>query len=353
MKKIIGFVVIAIVGVFLVLGILRSQESEEVLSINDIQQRDGIPVFAQPVARHDVRVLRTYYGTIEAKNQSVVTAKLMERAADVHVQEGQWVKKGDALVTFDSTASAAAVSQARLQLENSKRDLNRMKALRDEGAISEQQLDLARLGYEVAEENYRTAHESVSLTAPISGTVARIDIDEGDLANPGDPVVTIINDGAYEVSFEITQEDRPLLQSGQPVKLTLNGETVEGQVTRMSLSASAETRLFTVYASVPVTNSVFPGVLATVEVVVGEADNALAVPSDAILERDGQTFVVVVKDGSTAKMQPVQRGVVGEDLVEILQGLNDGDVVATYGHTALEDGARVKLVDEVASTTSN
>ncbi len=347
MKKIIGFAVIGVIGVFLVLGILRSQEAEEVLSIEDIQKSEGIPVHAKTVSRHDVSITRSFFGTIQAGNQTVVTSKLMERIESIHVREGDQVRAGQLLVTFDTTASMAAVSQARMQYETTKRDLDRMKTLLAEGAISTQQFDQMKFAFEVAEENYQTARNSVELVAPLSGIVARIDFDEGDLANPGDPVVSILDNSSFEIVFDVTQEDRPRLRSGQAVVVTLgSGAQIEGRISRISLSTSEETRLFKAYAELPASEVMYPGVLATLSVVVDQAEGVLAVPPDAVLERDGERFVFTIKDNTTAVRQTVQQGLIGEEYIEILQGVQEGDWVATYGHNSLEDGARIKLIEE-------
>jgi membrane fusion protein, multidrug efflux system len=353
MKKFIGIAVIGIIGVFLTLGILRSQETEEVLSIDDIQQREGIPIHASVVSQHDVNITRSFFGTIQAGNQTVVTSKLMERIESIHVEEGDWVLAGQVLVTFDTTASMASVSQARMQFENTRRDLARMEKLVAEGAISSQQYDQMKFAHEVAEKNYQTARNSVELIAPIAGIVSRIDFDEGDLAETGNPVVHIIDKSSYEIVFDVTQEDRPRLRNGQHVFVTLgNGNLIEGRISSISLSASEETRLFKAYADLPASEMMYPGVLASLSVVVDRAESVLAVPPDAILERGGERFVFTIRDNTTAVRQPVQRGLIGEEYIEILQGVQEGDWVATYGHNSLEDGALIKLVEESTVSAS-
>ncbi len=354
MKKIIGFVVIAIVGVFLTMGILRSQETEEVLSIDDIQQREGIPIFAALAERRDVSISSDFFGTIQTGRQAVVTTQLMERIASIKVEEGDVVREGQILAVLDTSASMASVSQARVQYLNVKRDRERMEALLAEGGISKQEFDQINAAFEVAEENYHTARNLIELIAPISGVVARIEFNEGDIAQPGDPVITILDDSSYEIVFDVTQENRRQLHTGQEVKVTIgsNGEELTGHISRISLSAAPETRLFQARAELSSSVDLFSGEMASINVVISEADNVVAVPPDAILERDGQAFVFVIRDNTVAKRQPVQRGLVGETFVEVVQGLQEGDLIATYGHNSLEDGATVKLIVENAISTS-
>lgn len=349
MKKIIGIVIGAAILLFLVLGIARTRQSEEALSITKIQQREGIPVFVRTVEKGDVEKVRSYYGTVRAKHQALVSSKLMDRIDKILVSEGDRVKKGQVLVRFDTTATQASVTQARLQFNNSKRDYDRMKKLFDEGAISRQTLDQVELGYRVAQKNYETALHTIELIAPISGIVARVDFEAGAIAFPGDVIVKIVNDENYDVAFDVTQEDRGLLKPGQNVMVYLDGDDgVAGEISHVGLATSDRSRLFTAYANIPAASNMYPGVLATVNVTVEHRDDVVQVPMDAILDRGDGPFVFVIENG-TAKKRVVKTGLQGEDAVEILSGLNAGETVATYGHKAIEDGAKVKIVEEAKS----
>jgi membrane fusion protein (multidrug efflux system) len=353
MKRIIGIVIGAAIIFFLVLGIARTQQKEEVLSISKIQQREGVPVLASTVQQGQVRKLQSYYGTVRAKKQADISAKLMERVESVLVDEGDHVNEGDVLVRYDASASQVQVSQARLHYLNMKRDYERMKSLLEEGAISQQTFDQTELGYEVARENYETARRSVELMAPISGMVARVNVTEGVVSNPGDIVVQIVAEDAFEVEFDATQEDRPLLKPGLDVIVHTRGsEELVGKLTKVSYATSLMTRLFTVYADIPPSDALYPGVLATVDVIVEERDNVVAVPLEAVLDRGHGPEVIVIEDG-TAHVRKVSLGLTGADLVEIEDGLQLGETIATYGHGTLEDGVKVKIIRDENTTAGD
>lgn len=349
MKRVIGFGIGGLVLLFLIFGIARTRQSEEVQSISNIQQQDGVPVYATTVERGTVQRLQSYYGTVRSKEQANVTAKLMERVDKVLVDEGDRVKKGDLLVRFAATNSQAMVAQAKLQYQNMKRDYDRMKKLLDEGAISQQTFDQVRLGYQVAKENYESAKSNIDLTAPISGIVARVNFAEGVLAFPGDVVVQIVNDGAYEIKFDATQEDRNLLHPGQTVYAHTNGdESVVGTLTKVSFASAEDTRLFSAYADIPGSSAIYPGVLATVDVVVKESPDVVQVPVEAVIDRGKGSEVIVIKDGK-ADVRKVTLGLVGENMIEIQSGLNAGEQIATYGQSSLESGQKVKIIQNAVN----
>jgi len=346
MKKIIGIVILGLIVLFLALGIIRKGETEEVQSITKIQQTQGIPVLAYTVHRRDVNETKRYFGTVRAANQVVVSSKLMERIDQILVNVGDFVKEGQPVVTFDTTASQVQVTAARLAFENAKLELARMQALYDAGAISKQMLDQVKLQHDIAEESFQTAHRTVQLLAPISGTVTRKDFEDGAIANPGDVILTIVGKDRYEVVFDVTQEDRTRLRKGQPVNVTFDHlKITSGKVSHVSLATVQDSRMFTVYADLTDGQGLYPGSLATVDVTLEERKNVLAAPIEGLIKRGNLDVVVLIHD-DMAKIQPVQVGLRGEEMVEIRQGVEEGDVVAVYGHTGLEDGMKVKIIEE-------
>jgi RND family efflux transporter MFP subunit len=346
MKKIIGIVIGVVIVLFLILGIARTRQKEEVKSIAKIQQTEGIPVFAMTVEPGSVEKMQTYYGTVRSKDQALVASKLMERIEKIYVKEGDRVKKGDNLVRFDASHSAAMVAQIKLQYQNALRDHQRMKKLLEDGAISQQTFDQVNLGYQVAKENYETAQSSVEVTAPLSGIVARVNFAEGALANPGDILVQIVNDNAYEVQFDATQEDREMLKPGlRAVVRTKEGKEIMGRLTKISFATAEETRLFTAYVDIPGSGDVYPGVLAAVDVVISERNHVIAVPIEALLSR-GKGPELIVIDNGIANVRPVKLGLTGGTNVEILDGLKAGETIATYGHASVEQGQKVRIIQE-------
>jgi len=351
-KKIIGYTIGAAVVVFLILGIARSRSSEEVQSVAKIHRELGVPVFAETVTLGTVQQLHSYYGTIHSKDQASVSAKMQARVQKVSVREGDQVKKGDLLIRYDASNSQVMLTQAKLQYQNMKRDYERMKDLLSKGAISQQNFDQVELGYRVSKENYDNALSAVELTAPISGIVGRVNVIEGAISNPGDIVVQLINDNAYEVQFDATQDDRDILRPGQEVFVhAKSGDDIRGKVTKVSFSTSEMTRLFTASADIPSAPNLYPGVLATVDVVVEEHKDVLTVPVDAVVDRGHGPEVIVVTD-NTADPRSVILGLRGADTVEILEGVKPGETIATYGHKTLSRGDKVRIIEDSGSSVT-
>jgi len=346
MKKIIGIVIGVVIIAFLVIGISRTRQTEEVLSIAKIQKNEGVPVLVANVVNETVRSTRNYYGTVRTKEQALVASKMMERIEKIEVKVGDTVKKGDVLVRFEKDATQASLHQAELAYKNAKLDYERMQNLLDEGAISQQTFDQVKLGYEVSKENYLTSLSAVELVSPIDGVVARIDFENGQVAFPGDVVVKVVDERDYEISFEVTQEDRVLLKKGQKVTVSYgNDMQTTGEISRVSRATSDMTRLFTAHADIMPSEGLYPGILGTVSVVVQHREDALSIPNDAILNRGEGDFVFVIQDGKV-KSRFVEIGLIGEERSEIVGGLTSGEVVGVYGHVNLEDDVLIKIIED-------
>lgn len=345
MKTILGVLVLGVVTVFLALGIARSQEEEEVLSITKMQRQEGFPVVASQAKPEDIEVIRRYYGEARSLSQVVVASKLMDRIKEITVETGDHVSKGQTLVRFESDASAVGLAQQRLTREDAKKNLERAEALWKEGAISRQMLDQAKLAYELYNENYHTAEKTLDLTAPVSGSVALINLKEGQIAHPGDVIITIFQDDELEIVFDVVAEDRRLISEGQKITaLFQDTDPVQGNVTEISMSTRDKSRLFPIYARIDANENIYPGMMATVDLLIDRKEGVLAIPVDAIMDRSGKKLVMKVVNG-TARITPVTVGIQSEDFVEILSGVSRGESVAIYGHTALEDGTKLKIID--------
>ncbi|MFH0766347.1 MAG: efflux RND transporter periplasmic adaptor subunit [Calditrichota bacterium] len=345
MKKLIGIISGGAVILFLALGIARTRQEEETLSISKIQRENGVPVVVMIAQPGSIEVTRRYYGDLRAGRQAEVASKLQERIDRILVKVGDYVKPDQALVLFDTTASQAAVVQLRLAMENARTDYERVKNLFEQGALSQQTMDGVKLGYDIALENYQNARRSIILRAPLAGRVARLDLIEGQVPKSGDVVLTIIASDELEVVFQVSSEDRSQLTRGQEVRISREETSiVTGRITQISLSTGDKSRLFPIFARIPAAPGYYPGSMVNVDVTLNRQTGMLSLPVEAVLTRGGQTVVVVI-DKDQARLQPVKTGLRSEDRIAIQDGIKAGDIVAIYGHSDLRGGEKVKIVE--------
>lgn len=327
----------------------------------------------------DVAKIVRLTGNVAARTEINVIPKMPGRIRSLSVDVGDRVSKGQVLVKLDDAevlaslraaeaaleVAKAGARAAQANLEDAKRNLERMQQLYDAGAISLQQLEQAQLRYEqaaagvndaqvrqaeAAVESARLQLENTVIVSPINGVVAARFADPGELAGTSQPLLTLVDISEVQVTCNVTGEDVNSLRTGQnvPVVVAAAGQTEEerrftGRITSLAPAADARSKLFPVRISIPNPDGrLRPGMFAEVHLTTAVSRNAVRVPVDAVLERDGKKIVYVV-EGDRARERRVETGITGEDYVEIRSGLKPGEKVVVTGQDFLVDGTRVQV----------
>ena len=307
-----------------------------------------------------------------------VAPKVSGRVAVIHVKVGDRVSRGQVLLELDATEARnaktmaeAGVGVARANLNKAKQgladaelDYNRTKALYDSQAVSKAQfeqaesmLNNARIGVELAGEQLKQAeatlqnaeetYNNFTVTSPLSGLVATVNIENGELAGPQATALTVVELATVKVKVNLSENAVVSIKKGAEVPVTINSlnKTLTGTVASVAPKADPATRAFPV--EIHLNNKdgdLKAGMVAVLDLQTGLSQGTVTVPVDALLERDGQYWVYVLEDGK-AKEVTVKMGITDGQLVEITEGLQEGQDVIVSGNHLVTDGQRVKVVD--------
>jgi membrane fusion protein (multidrug efflux system) len=186
--------------------------------------------------------------------------------------------------------------------------------------------------------------ENTRITTQMDGYVDKRRVDPGALVSPTTPLCTIVKTNPAKVVVNVPEHDIGLLKVGglALVQVGVDSAQYQGEIGRIAPTIDVATR--TAMAEVIVPNEsgeLRPGMYADVLLVAGEKTDALVVPEEALIRRNGQVDVIRVIDG-VAQTTPVELGIVGEGRAEILEGLKQGDLVVTKGQYVVKDGDRVR-----------
>jgi RND family efflux transporter MFP subunit len=311
----------------------------------------------------------TVAGITSAFRTARVAAEVNARVIDRHVEPGQAVAEGDALVALDSTFLAIAVDEAQAtfkaretDLAEAKRELERGDELARRDAISdgkhddlrfardraESQRDLAKAALDRA---WRTRADA-TVRAPFAGTVEQIDVQVGDYLAPGAPVAVVADFHKVRLRAGVTANEAADLEAGTPAMVSipaLGGFRTQAAIHSVGQMADATTGTYPVELWLENPDLRIRGGMVGQLRLPGSAEVAAAVvPRAAILRRDGRMTVYVVEEGGGefhARARTVKVGRQQGDLVELLSGVQVGDRVVVEGLFALSDGAAV-FVDE-------
>ncbi|PIE03908.1 MAG: efflux transporter periplasmic adaptor subunit, partial [Spirochaetales bacterium] len=186
--------------------------------------------------------------------------------------------------------------------------------------------------------------------ARTAGTITALPLSMGDAVSMQTPVAVIGNLQKLQVTAAIPERFVSRIRMGMSAEVSLEawpGQIIPLKVTQINPVVDASSRTMEIKMDVPPDQmNIKPGMFAEVRLTTDEKDNVVKIPADAVLRRLGETFVYVIA-GGRAEKRLVVPGITLEGVVEILQGLEEGEVIAWQGQTLLEDGVQVRVNREV------
>jgi RND family efflux transporter MFP subunit len=365
-KKIAMIVIMATLGLVVVVFVLRFATIKRrtvAKSIEEIQAEEGVPVDVTLARRGEIARYEEILGTVMGIEQVQITSSLALDITAIVKREGEKVKKGDVIIRLARGQRGKAYHQyamAEQALENAKNDLERTENLHREGAVSGQALEQARLAYENAKAQFDQAASVVDLTTPIDGVVTMVAATIGSEAAPGVPLATVASIDRMRVRSFVGYSEITKLRLGQKAYVILPTDgvrtgtaasraapggrsSIEGEVARVSRSADPQNNLYLVEVTCDNEDDrLLPGMVVTVSVLVDEETDALSVPSDALILRDGKRYLYTIAN-NRARLVEVGVGTNSGDRVEITSGVAEGDTIVFRGQYRLTDDARVKI----------
>ena len=299
------------------------------------------------VAYRDIDRVAVVEGVVEAVRQSTLAAQVAGRIVALPVKAGDAVKAGQVLVQIDprsavqaEAASMSQVQEARANLANAKAKYDRSVRLFAEKFISQAALDQAKAEYLAAQAQgaaadanagqSTTSRSYTTIVAPYDGIVATTDVDVGDMATMGRPLVTVFDPRELRVVATLPQAVLATADLVAPVRIEVPARKSALVARRVTVIPVADARTHTtrIRLDLPEASGLMPGQYARASIVTGRM-RALAIPQAAVLKRSEVTAVYVIDAQERVQLRQVRLGEsAGEGLVEVLAGLAAGERVA-------------------------
>jgi membrane fusion protein (multidrug efflux system) len=312
-------------------------------------RRQSIPfVKVEAPTRETVKYTLQYTGNIVPNQQAGVFAKVTGNLDRVFVDMGTAVRSGQVLALIDTTELFQQFSQASATYENARTNHVRSKDLFEQNLVSKQDLDNADATMKVAKANRDNAATRLNyarITAPFSGFITKRFLDPGAVVTANNATLfTLMDIDQMKVIISVREKDIPLIAFGRKAVITVDafpGKEFNGSITRFSEAVDLSTRTMEVEIDIPNPNHVLkPGMFANVLLVVDVHQNAITIPTQAILKDDKGNFVYVAA-ADTARRIRVTIGAEQEPRTEILAGLKGNETVITTGQQLVKDGGAI------------
>ncbi len=347
-------------------------------SKKDAAEGEKIPVEVATAQRRSVERSLAYDGDVKGEFEVQVFSRIPDRIDKFLVDVGDRVRQGALIARVRATAIEQSVLQAeaglvaaRSQEANVRLEFERSQRLFQERALSQQQLDAIKTqfeavtaGREQAEAMVKTARSQLNdalITAPISGIVATREYEEGDMASPARPLVTIVQMNRVKVAFDVAEPDIGSLKTGQTAEVRVKSypdRAFKGTVSEISPVLDPGTRMARVEVVLDNRDQgLKPGMFARVEVRIGSLDSVIVIPRHATIESTSlaedagkkevlKNFYVYVVSGDRAEQRRIGIAYANHQFVAVSSGLSEGEQYVTAGQASLRDSARIVITGQ-------
>jgi len=310
-------------------------------------------------------------------------AKLQESRAALDVLKAGWAQMETGARPEEIVQAEELVRQTEARWRNSLENYTRLKTLKQRDFISQQRLDEAMLQVTISEAEHNSAKEKLTLMrkgarqedrdallaqirkaeatvrlaeinlknatirAPINGIISKRFLDQGAFVTTTAPLIRIVAMDVVKVAVPVVEGELAQIRPGSHAEIrvdTYPDELFRGSVVRISPTVDAQTR--TADVEIQVGNHdhrLKPGMFARASLIVQRRDGVLLLSKDSLLREKGASRVFV-HDNGKASLKEIMLGLEGEQYIEVLKGLQEGDEVIVAGHYELTDGMPVHVI---------
>ena len=306
-------------------------------------------------------------GEVTAKQTANISTRMMGYVTKIYVKPGDKVASGQLLVSISNddilakkAQVQAMITEAEAAAKNAQRDYERFKTLRNQNSVSDKELENVALQntsmnakVQMARQQMNEVNAMLSYTnirAPFSGVVTQKMVDEGSMANPGMPILTIEQNGELQVTASIPENYIQYVKVGDVAKMELKslGITIDGKVSELSPSAFRTGGQYSMKLAIDTKDkeNIRPGMYVNILIPNKTGENItskIMLDKSSIVYRDQLTGVYVIDAQSQANLRWIRLGKTIGNQVEVLSGLSQNDKIVSKAEGKLYNGVKVSV----------
>lgn len=340
-----ALVLIAVLGAAAVVA-QRWPSAEEDAAAPEPQ---AVPVVTARVARGTALDTVATVGEVRARAAVTVASEVTGRVVEVAVADGAAVEQGQVIVRLDDERERAALAAAVARANEARLQFERTRELAERNVAAQAQLDQQRAASRSADaavQQARTAVERRTIRAPFAGEVGFILVDPGAIVQPGTPITQLTSPPPLRLRFRLPARYLAGLDVGDRVEGRTEaypGRTFQGRVVTVEPTVDRASRTFAAEAEfTDPARRLRPGMFLDATVVLAEREGVLLVPEQAVLYEGPTVYVYCVDEEGRARRARITTGTRRDGMVEVVEGLAEGDRVITEGVQKVTEGTRVE-----------
>jgi RND family efflux transporter MFP subunit len=349
MKKIVLLIVIIVVIAGIIILLLNNKATIEKRAKSTVTLKT-IPVTVESVQYSKLDEKLTLVGTAFAEREVNVVSETQGRVIALYFDVGKNVSTGSVLVKVDDELKQAAFNIAEANYEKAKKDLERYKTLNKEKSVNDAQLEQAIVAFKSSESQYITTKrqlEDTRVKSPISGIVTSRNVEVGTYVSTNTPIANIVAISSLKVKVNVAEKDVFKMKTGDKVEIRTNvypDLTYTGIIKNInSKSDEAHTYPIEIELKNSRQNPLKAGMFVNCTFNSVKNVSSPVIPRIALVGSIKSPQVYVVENNK-AKLKNIVIGAIFSDIIQVLNGLEPGEIVVTSGQINLQDNSSVIIV---------
>ena len=354
----IGFIIFLLVIslLFKVAGGTVKAICDRINDTDNSQMRQGrvVNVEAQPVKLGTMTKRITAVGRTKASESVVIKAETNGRIKEILFNEGGIVTKDQEIIKFENSDAKAELQNAEAQLSLAKANFERSSKIYEQKFGSAKEYDKVKAELEQAEAHVAVAKvklEKTVIVAPFTGHIGLMEVNVGSYVQTGTELVTLVQTNPMKIDFKVPEKFVHEVGAGQTAEVRIDAfkdKVFTAFIEAIDSKVDSDSHSLAIRGSVNnETNELYSGLFTNISLIIGERGNTMMVDESAII-RDGALEKVWVIEKGKAKEKGVKTGVREKNMVEIVAGLTPNELIVTSGHARLQNGVRVKVLNDKA-----
>lgn len=331
---------------------IKALESEIAKLDTSAANEDRVkPVVVMPLTTETFRHYVEVQGSVDAKNNVLVSPQSPGVLTAVYVKEGDNVRVGATMAKVDDSILRQSIEEVKNQLSLVQTVFEKQSRLWEQKIGTELQYLQAKNNKEALEKKLVTLNTQLGqsrITAPISGVVDQVNAKIGEMASPGMPIARVVNLSSLKVVAKVADSYVASIRKGDEVKIKFPDLDQEftARVTFVSTTVDPLSRTFKIEANLPSSSALKPNMLAQVQINDATKNGAIVIDQNLVqTTENGQVVYVAETEGNrkVAKSRTIKTGLSYNGKVEVLEGLKAGDQLITQGYQEVADGQTVSF----------
>lgn len=346
---------------FIILIAFISACNPDEAAVENAEQEDRTPQTAVETVTVTPGSFDDYFrltGTVEALEDATISSETNGRIMSI-LSRGETVAEGEAIAQIDDRLIQSQYESAKTAFELAQDSFNRLESLYADSIISTQDYNAAKAQRDQARAQLNQAEKQLDdadIAAPFNGRVEERFVRTGELISPGMPVVRLVNTDKVLINAGVPERYSSDINVGTPVRVNFSSyesETIETEVSFIGNVIDPNTRTFPVEIEINNANeNLKPEMIAEVQMKRRTIENAVIIPRTAIVRDENAVNVFIAREENgrkIAELVEVRTGRASGPLIEILDGLSEGDEVIVAGMRTLTVGDRLNILENSTS----